>query len=139
MSRETVLARGRAAAEKGMVDSCVITRPGGTVSDKVTGQAVEVDVVTVYGADPLNRKCRIQQAPDQAASADNSGENYTLLSKRELQLPVLTSGDVRARDRVTITACPNDPSLVGKVFLVQDEAGKTDATARRLGIRIETP
>lgn len=134
MSRDTALARGRAAAERGMQDSCVITRPGRLASDKVTGQTVEVDVVTAYSG-----KCRIQQAPDQAASGDDSGENYSLLSKRELQLPVSTSGDVQARDRVTITACANDPSLVGKVFLVQDEAGKSEATARRIGIRIETP
>lgn len=134
MSRQSVLARGRAMAERGMVDACVITRPGGTVSDRVTGQTVETAVVTAYDG-----RCRIQQASDQSASVDDSGENYSLLSKRELQLPVLTSGDVRARDRVTITACVNDPSLIGKVFLVQDEAGKSEATARRLGIRIETP
>lgn len=133
MSRATVLARGRAAAERGMRDSCVITRPVSASVDKVTGAVTPTSTTTVYAG-----VCRLQQAADQAAMGTDQGEAYRLMTKRELQLPVATSADVRANDIVTITACVNDAALVGMVFTVRDEAGKSEATARRLGIQAAT-
>jgi hypothetical protein len=49
-----------------------------------------------------------------------------------LQLPVATSGDVAVNDVVELTACVNDPSLVGRKFTVKGRHGKSQATARRL-------
>lgn len=131
MSRATVLTRGRAMAERGMTDACVITRVDGEHTDQATG-TITPTYVTVYTG-----KCRLQQAAAQASATD-SGEARRLMVSRQLQLPVATSTGILADDLVTITACPNDADLVGKVFRVREEMAKTEATARRLGIQEET-
>lgn len=128
MSRESVLARGRAAAERGMVDACVITRLSGEYTDEATG------VITPTYATVYTGKCRLQQTEAQASATD-SGEARRLMVPRQLQLPVATSTGVLADDLVEITACVNDSDLVGKVFRVREEMAKTESTSRRLGIQ----
>lgn len=127
MSIATVLARGRAAAERRMVDECVIVRVTGTTTDLSSGDVTET-IDPVYAG-----KCEVQQ---QAATArdDTVGESSVLLVGRTLKLPVLASIGVLAGDRVTITACVHDPDLVDRQFSVRAEFGKSHATARRIGI-----
>jgi hypothetical protein len=122
MSRATVIARGRAAAEAGMVDTCIIRRPGVDVTDPFTGE------VTPQLTDVYQGKCRIQQRRSQAREED-AGEAYILVQAVELQLPVSLTG-LQVDDQVTVTAS-RDPDLVGRLFRVHDLAYKTDATARR--------
>jgi hypothetical protein len=127
MSRESVLARGRAAAEAGMVDSCVIRRRTGTTTDDNSG-----DVTPTYDV-IYSGKCRMQQGAPAAASTDD-GENEVLLVPRVLQLPVATSAGVRAGDRVVDYVSAHDPDLTGREFVVRQEMAKSHATARRLGV-----
>jgi hypothetical protein len=128
MSRASVLARGRAMAEAGMVDACTITRVTATTTDRDTGQPSET-VSTIYTG-----PCRVQElfgfSRDLAAAPDQP----QLARYRVLQLPVITSEDVRAGDQVIITGCVNDPDLVGLAMVVRDQSGKSEATARRVGI-----
>lgn len=128
MSRKTALDRGRAAAEASMVDSCLIERAASSTMD-ANG------VVTRTWSPIYRGRCRFQeQSGRTAAQIEKPGEAFVRLLHRELQLPVATSLGVRAEDRVTPTACVNDPDLVGRRHFVKSEAAGSEKTARRLGI-----
>lgn len=125
MSRESALARGRAAAEVGMVDACEITRVGGRTTNTTTG-AVTTSRTTVYtGA------CRVQQ--NQAtATREDVGEDRLLLLRVEVQLPVDGTEGLKVGDAITITSSVHDPDLPGRVFLIHDLAHATHKTSRRV-------
>lgn len=124
MSRVSVLARGRLAAEAGMVDACTITRVAGRSTDTTTG-AVTLTTSTLYTG-----KCRVQQLQAQVSTED-VGEDQVLLLRLEVQLPMGVTG-LQVGDRITVTASAHDADLVGRVFRVHDLAHKTHATARRV-------
>lgn len=125
MSRASVLARGRTMAEASMVDACVIERVTGTTTD-VELLAVEETTTTVYTG-----PCRVQERGGYPRDVNTAPDQPQLGIARELQLPVATSTDVQAGDRVTITASANDPGLVGVVSWLRGQPAKTEATARR--------
>ena len=130
MSRASVLARGRAAAEAGMVDACIIRRITGQVTDPDTGEVTNT-YTTIYEG-----KCRLQQQGQQARP-EQAGEAYLLMLRRELQLPMSVTG-LRTEDEVTMTASAHDPDLPGRVFLIRDLFGKTEATSRRVTVEEAT-
>lgn len=125
MSRASVLARARAAAEAGMVDTCVVEQPTGQTRDPDT------HVVTTTYEPVYTGRCRMQQRPAQAQE-QTVGEQAVLMLTRELQLPVATSAGVRAGYRVRLTTSVNDPALLDRAWIVKGEHGKTEASARRL-------
>lgn len=126
MSRASILASGRRAAEAGMIDACTISRLATTVTDPVTG------VVTDTTATVYTGRCRVQQAGSQGARLD-AGQQSVLLLRFELQLPMSVVG-LTEDDVVTITASVHDGDLVGRKFRIQDLAHKTEATARRMQV-----
>lgn len=126
MSRASVLARGRAAAEAGMVDACTIRRVTGTTTDRDTGAITK----TYLSPNPYAGKCRVQQHQAQARSED-AGEDYTLLLTLEVQLPMSVTG-LQSGDEVTMTSSVSDPDLPGRLFRIRDLAHKSEATARRV-------
>jgi hypothetical protein len=109
-----------------MVDACIIRRITGQVTDPDTGE-VTTTYTTIYEG-----KCRLQQQGQQARP-EQAGEAYLLMLRRELQLPMSVTG-LRTEDEVTMTASAYDPDLPGRVFLVRDLFGKTEATARRVQV-----
>ncbi|PZF98257.1 DUF6093 family protein [Micromonospora deserti] len=127
MSAGSVLQRGRRAAERLMVDTCLIRRVTGTSTDPDTGQ-ITPTFSTVYSG-----KCRVQQATANPGDT-TTGDAELLMVPRVLWLPVASSPDVRAGDRVEMTASVYDPDLTGRRFVVRGEFAKSHATARRLGI-----
>lgn len=126
MSRASVLARGRAAAEAGMVDACTIRRSTGETTDPVSG------VVTPTWQQLYAGKCRVQQKSIQAEDED-AGEARLLMVRLEVQLPMSVT-DLEPDDQVLITASESDPDLPGRVFTIADLFHKTHATARRIGV-----
>lgn len=127
MSRASVLARGQAAGEAGMVDTCEITRSTGSTTDPFSG------VETATTATVYTGKCRVQQSGSQAQQQD-VGEAYVLLQNAEIQLPISAVG-LQVGDLVTITAAGRDPDLVDRAFRIRDLMHKTDATARRVQVQ----
>jgi len=127
MSRDTVLARGRAFALAGMVDACTITRSANGAVDENTGRIARTEQTIYTGV------CRVQNQRAQSR-AEEVGEDRALLLPMEIQLPMSVTG-LCVGDQVTITASTNDADLVGRTFQVRDLAHKTEATARR--IRVE--
>lgn len=110
-----------------MVDTCTITRDTEVFVNEDTGGTTRT-TATIYSG-----KCRIQQRTPAGARPADVGEAYRLMLGRELQLPMATSAGIKVGDKVTMTAS-RDADLVGKTFRVRELAGKTDATARRLGV-----
>lgn len=132
MSRASVLARGRAAAEAGMADACTIRRVTGGSSDQTTG----VHTKTYASPDPYSGKCRVQSALARSQPHD-VGEDYVRLLRLQLQLPLTVTG-LQVLDEVTITAAAHDQDLVGRTFLISDLMHKTEPTARRVEITERT-
>lgn len=132
MSRASVLARGQAAAEAGMVDACEIRRRTGTTVDDNTGEE------SATFADLYAGKCRVQQSAVSGSAQEQSpGEDYQLLLRLEVQLPLSVTG-LLVDDQVTITAAAHDPDLVGQVFVIRDLFAKTHPTSRRVGVSRRT-
>jgi hypothetical protein len=125
VSRGSVLARGRAAALAGMVDTCSIRRRTAAAVDDFSG------VTTPTWTSVYTGQCRLQQGIAQAAE-EEPGEDYQLQLRLVLQVPITVTG-LEVGDEVTITAS-RDADLVGKVLLIRDLMHKTDATARRVGV-----
>jgi predicted RecA/RadA family phage recombinase len=136
MSRASVLARGRAAAEAGMLDACVIRRETGSTTDRETGVPTPTfeQIYPALATGDSSAVCRVQEIFGFARDTSPSPDQSQLARYRILQLPVESSEGVRVGDQVVITACVNDPDLVGVVMVVRDQSGKSEATARRIGI-----
>lgn len=128
MSREDVLARGRAAAEAGMADRCRIVRKSPGILNQSTGERPPVETVIYEGI------CRVQQAIPGGAKLTDEGESSRSMLARQLQLPVVGSEGVQVGDEAQMTVCPNDSDMVGRVLRVKILGSKTEATARRLGV-----
>jgi hypothetical protein len=126
MSAASVLARGQAAAEALMVDACTIRRATGETND--AHGYTSTTYTTIYTG-----KCRIQQQSSAQAQQHDAAEDYLLMLRLEVQVPMTVTG-VQAGDEVLITASALDPDLPGRTFRVHDLAHKTHATARRLGV-----
>lgn len=130
MSAATAIARGRVAAERLMVDSCTITRPGEgePVFNNDTGQYDPPPPVTVYSG-----RCRVQVPGDIASSQDvAAGEREWTTQQAVVSLPVEGSEDVRIGHTVHMDAVVHDAALEGREFGVRALHHKSHATARRL-------
>jgi hypothetical protein len=129
VSVDALLVRAQAAAEARRVDTCIIRRLTGEATSTASG-VITPTYLTLYAG-----KCRLQQAIAQARQHD-VGEDYTLLVRFELQLPMSVTG-LLVSDEVTVTAS-RDADLVNRVFLIRDLFHKTDASARRVGVTERT-
>lgn len=130
MSRETIVARGRAAAEAGMRDTCTVRRHTGTTVDDETGYT------TPTWSDLYAGPCRLKQ-PNAAASSATVGEAEVLLQQPELHLP-MSAVLLQPADEVTMTGSQFDPVSVGRVLLIRDVPAHSGATARRYGVTERT-
>jgi len=126
MSRATVLARGRAAAEAGMADTCTVRRVISDTTDDFSGDITETQQVIYTG------KCRVKQTVA-LPETHEAGEDYVTLSRMQLQVPTSAVG-VQVGDEATITASVNDPDLVGKVLRIRGVAQGSEITARRFEV-----
>jgi len=127
VSRASVLARGRAFAATGFVDTCTITRVLATQTNPQTGEVTK-SYTTIYSG-----ACRVQASAGPASPAD-VGQAARHERQATLQVPVAGTSDIRIDDRATITACPNDPDLVGRFFHITGLLDASHKTARRLAM-----
>ncbi len=127
MSRAALLARARAAANAGMVDTCTIRRP-------ISGEETDGygTVVTSYAdPDPYSGSCRVQQTRQTSSSERDIAEDQVVLLAVEVQLPMTVTG-LQIGAEIHMTASVSDPDLPGRVFRISSLAHKTDASARRV-------
>lgn len=111
-----------------MVDTCTIQRQTGSTTDPTTG------VVTPTWSTIYNGPCRVQEHGGYPRDINTAPDQPQLAVSRELQLPVSTSGSVRAGDRWTSTACPNDAAMVGRTAWLRGQPSKSEATSRRFNL-----
>lgn len=126
MSRETVLARGRAFLFAALVDTCRIERVTGESTNQTTG------VVTKTWATVYQGPCRIQAPTANRAGPANIAEATVRLPPAELQLPVVGTENVTFDQRVTVLTCVNDTEMVNRVYFVAGISHKSHATTRKL-------
>jgi hypothetical protein len=126
MSAISITLAAQRAAERLMVDSCIIRN--------VTGFATNAEGVdTPTYADPIySGKCRVQTKIARVQEA-TAGEHQFTLQRSELHLPV-TAGPVKVNAVVEITASAVAPHLVGKVYRVAGTQPKTFESAQRVHI-----
>lgn len=126
------LAEFRAIAEAGMLDTCIITRPGvgEPAFDPATGTYTDPARAVVYTG-----KCRIQVTGIIANSTNSTaGERENMVQGSEMQLPIAGTDDVAINDTCEMTHGEYDPALVGRKFTVIARHEKTHATSRRLRV-----
>lgn len=126
MRSELILKRARRDAEALMVDSCIIERPGESVTDPATG------VVTPSYTPVYDGKCKVQQTLAQSSSSEAGGAVYTRQGAR-LDIPV-GAGLVATGDRVRILSAASNPDLVGNVYQLVELFEKSWQTAQRLRV-----
>lgn len=127
MSAVSAALRGRKMAEKLMIDTCTISRPGATVTDPETG-AVTNTKTTVYTG-----KCKVQSKAAAIQSAEAGGAQFTVVS-REVHIPA-NAAQVRDGDEVEITASKLNTFTVGKVYRVEGFTPDSFDTAFRLPVK----
>lgn len=133
MSRAALLARARAAAEAGMVDTCHIRRrTGESTTNDVTGV-----VTPAYGPDVYTGPCRVQQRRETSSQETDVGEDQAVLLTLEVQLPMTVTG-LADGDEITVLTSATDPDLPGRTFLITSLGHKTDASARRVKVTERT-
>lgn len=128
MSRASILAQGRRAAEAGMVDTCRITRVTSSTTDRETGERT-VGRTTIYEG-----PYRMQELTAFSREADPAPDQSVLARYRVLQLPVATSTGIQIGDDVELLTSTNDPDMVGQALKVRDQSAKSEATSRRVGV-----
>jgi len=123
MNRDDLVAEAQAFAEEGMVDTCTIQHPTGENTD------ADGNVTPTYSTTYDDGPCRVQQQQPYAERND-AGQQYQLLLRMEVQLPMRVTG-IFPDDVVTMNTS-RDADLVGRKFAVRDLAHKTDASSRRI-------
>jgi len=127
VSAAAALVRGRAKAEAQMIDECVITDPGGSVTDPETG-VVTRQPVTVYEG-----KCKVQ-SKDSATANPTSGERLLTVVSRQVHIPA-NAADVKDGHVVMIKKSELNLFTVGKKYRVSGFTPDTYDTAARLPVK----
>lgn len=126
MSATSITLAAQRAAERLMVDSCIIRYATGVTTD-----AEGVDT-PAYGDPVYAGKCRVQTKIARVQEP-TAGEHQFTLQRSELHVPV-TAGPFNVNAVVEITASVVAPHLVGKVYRVAGVQPKTFESAQRLHI-----
>lgn len=133
MTAAGALARGRAAAERLMVDACRITRAGDVGAlDPDTGRHAAAGETLVYAG-----PCRVQVVDSLNDQTPEFGGREVTLQSAVVAIPITATG-VDVGDVVKVTAAAHDPELVDTEYRVVATHHKTHATARRLQVEQQT-
>lgn len=128
MAAISALLRGRRAAEKLMIDQCIVRR----VTGKTQGPGgVLTPVTTVL----YEGKCRLMVRTRERLGGSwvEAGEAQVIASRLELHIPT-SAPEVQEGDRVEMVSSTLDPLIAGKVFVARDSMVKTFVTARRITV-----
>lgn len=119
----------QAAAESLMIDTCVVERSLGLVTDPATG-AVSEGWETIHSG-----KCKVTGRVAQAASPDSGGHVFTV-ENLMVHLPVSTAS--QTGDRVTVTDTALDPLLIDLKLRLTELARGSIRTAYRWNAELVT-
>ena len=98
-----------------------IDRPasgGAATFDESTGRTTPADPTVIYGPDPI-RVQRLQQAVSDSSTTVTSREQTIRQYQVTVDIAKATTA-IAVNDIVTVTACDDDPHLVGQPLRVRD-------------------
>ncbi|AYN57277.1 head-to-tail stopper [Arthrobacter phage Bridgette] len=128
MSAASATLMGRRAAERQMVDACVITRPTGQrVTDPTTGK-VTIAETTVYTG-----KCQVVSKNSSTAEPEAGGHSFIAVS-RTVKIP-MNAADVKDGDVIRMTASKLNAFTAGKKYRVDGYTPDSYDTAARLPVK----
>lgn len=128
MSAASATLMGRRAAERQMIDQCIITRGSGQkVTDPVTGKVTVTDTVVYTG------KCQVVSKNSSTAEPEAGGHEFIVVS-RTVKIP-MNSADVKDGDVVKMTASKLNTFTVGKKYRVDGYTPDSYDTAARLPVK----
>jgi hypothetical protein len=120
----SLVAAGRAAHDRLLVDTCTVTREIDGSFDDTTGKRAKIAQTIYTGV------CRVKVATlTQAEAADRKN----VVSSPMLHLPASDVSDIRERDVVTVDTSLTT-NLVGVTFSVIGAEVSTTATARKFAV-----
>lgn len=123
---KALVARGRAAAEHLMLDSCQIKRPVVPTTDRTTGA-----VSDGYAPDAIySGKCKLQSYTNRTIDPVSGDHRFTI-QHCTLDIPISAVG-INIGDVLVITDAALDPDLANRKFRITGLSNKSIATARRL-------
>ena len=124
---DSLMAHGRAAAERLMADECVVRKATGQIIDPSTGQHV-----TQY-SEVYTGKCKVQTSGGVGGDTTDTGTVVNEWLVR-VDFPWATQG--LGPDMVVEITKSGDQNLVGHKFrLVSPQSQKTHATAQRWNVK----
>lgn len=124
---DSLMAHGRAAAERLMADECVVRKTTGQTIDPDTGQHVTQCSEVYTGA------CKVQTSGGVGGDTTDTGTVVNEWLVR-VDFPWATQG--LTPDMVVEITKSGDPNLVGHRFrLVSPQSQKTHATAQRWNVK----
>src|SRR5690606_13941853 len=107
-----VIARARVAQDRLLIDTGrVVRKVGEPEFNPQTGQVEQQTIVTYEG------RCRL--LPDLIRGDHQEETGETLVGTPVFTIRFPPDTDVQRDDEVEITACPNDPAAVGRVYVVR--------------------
>lgn len=129
MSRETVLARGRAFLLAALVDTCRIERVTAEDTNPLNGKVTKTWATVYVG------QCEFQASTATWAGPATVAEAALRVAAATLKLPVVGSEGVAIDMRVTALTCLNDAEMVGRIYSVTGLSHKSHATTRKLSLQ----
>lgn len=114
-----------------MTDTCLIEEETDSTTDPQTGVVTPTWTQRYPAAPAVAGPCRLQEPGGYPRDISVAPDQPQLAVNRELQLPVSTSGAVRAGMRVTIVSATNDTAMVGRQMWLRGQPTKSEATSRR--------
>lgn len=126
MSAKSAVRSGRIAAQRLMIDTCVIRRRTGEDTNPDTGAVTAVWDQVYAGPCKVGAGARaaVPETPE-------AGEHAFVVQRWLLHLPITVTEPTQG-DLVTITAAGLDPALVGRTYRLAAEFAKSFPTARRI-------
>lgn len=119
MSVADLVAAGRRAEERVMIDSCVIARTGSKTFNESTGTYTNTPVQEYSG------KCRVKlNLPFERQGGDRNNQ----VMRPELRIPAV-AGVITERAKVTVAS--QNPALDGRVFVIVAETTGSTSSSRR--------
>jgi hypothetical protein len=129
------LSAGRAAVERLMDDTCIITADAGTADATVDPDTLQIiDPVPAVLYDGKCYVSRVALQPDETDLGETQVSRYVQQVKIPLSGPGYVVGERHPQrgDRVLITGVRRDPDLVGQSLLVTSTDQKSFAVARTI-------
>ena len=124
---DSLMAHGRAAAERLMPDECVVRKAGGVTVDPDTGQSVP-KLTEAYAG-----KCKVQTSGGVGGDTTDTG---TVVNEWLVRVDCRWATQGLAPDMVVEITKSGDPNLVGHKFrLVSPQSQKSHATAQRWNVK----